>query len=407
MDRHLATAEWPRIVLHADMDAFYAAVEQRDDPKLRGKPILIGGSSGRGVVLTASYEARPFGVHSAMPMAIARRKCPQALIVPPRFERYQEVSAQIMAIFADFSPDVEALSLDEAFLEMTGAQHIFGDPESMARQVKARVREATQLTVSVGVSGTKYVAKVASDFGKPDGLVVVPQSRAQTWLAPLPVKRLWGAGPKTQARLAELGYETIGEIAQADPQTLEHQLGSIGRRFHELARAQDVRVVARERTSRSISADTTLEADVHRRADIVRHLRRSADTLGRRLRKKGYLAGGVRVKLKSSDFILTTRQSKLSDPTDVADALHRAGVKLLDEVDHAGPFRLVGLAVYDLVRGNAQIELFGDDGRQRRLEAAIDQAAARFGSDALQRATRLVDGLTRVAPTLDFLEEDD
>ncbi len=393
--------------MHADMDAFYAAVEQHDDPKLRGKPLLIGGRSGRGVVLTASYEARPFGVHSAMPMALARRKCPDALIVPPRFDRYQEISQQVMKIFADFSPDVEALSLDEAFLEMTGAEHIFGGPERMARQLKDRVRESTGLAVSVGVSGTKYVAKVASDVGKPDGLVVVPQHRAQAWLAPLPVSRLWGAGPKTQARLIELGYEKIGEIAAADVATLEHQLGRIGVRFHQLARAEDVRIVSRERASSSISADTTLERDVVLRADIVRHLRRSADTLGRRLRKKGVLAGGVRVKLKSNTFVLTTRQAKLNDPTDVADTLHRAGVALLDEFDDPGPFRLVGLAVYDLVRQSLQFDLFGDGARQRRLETAIDQAAARFGRDALLRATRLVDGLTRVAPTLDFLDEDD
>jgi DNA polymerase-4 len=253
---------WPRIIVHADMDAFYAAVEQHDDPRLRGRPILVGGRSNRGVVLTASYEARPFGVHSAMPMALARRRCPDALIVPPRFERYQAVSQQIMAVFADFSPDVEALSLDEAFLDMSGASHIFGEPATMGRTLKARVREATGLAVSVGVSGTKYVAKVASDFSKPDGLVVVPQDDARAWLAPLPVSRLWGAGPRTQARLDELGYETIGQIAATDPEVLERDLGAVGRRFHQLARAEDVRVVARTHTSKSISADATLEHDV-------------------------------------------------------------------------------------------------------------------------------------------------
>ncbi|NJN50421.1 MAG: DNA polymerase IV [Gammaproteobacteria bacterium] len=394
-------------MMHADMDAFYAAVEQHDDPSLRGKPLLIGGRSGRGVVLTASYEARPFGVHSAMPMALARRKCPDALIVPPRFERYQQVSRQVMEVFNDFSPSVEALSLDEAFLEMTGAEHIFGEPEEMGRRVRNAVREATGLAVSVGVSGTKYVAKVASDVGKPDGLVVVPQSQARAWLAPLPVKRLWGAGPKTQRRLHELGYETIGEIAETDPDVLVHQLGEIGRRFHELARAEDIRLVSGDRSSQSISADTTLEHDVHLRADIVRHLRRSADTLGRRLRSKGFLAGGVRVKLKSSGFVLTTRQAKLADPTDIADTLHRAAVQLLDGFDDAGPYRLVGLAVFNLVREANQFDLFNDGAKQRRLEAAIDQAAARFGADALLRATRLTDGLTRIAPTLDFLDEPD
>jgi DNA polymerase-4 len=397
---------WPRIVLHADMDAFYAAVEQRDDPRLRGRPVIVGGRSNRGVVLTASYEARPFGVHSAMPMALARRRCPGALIVPPRFDCYQEVSHQIMRIFADFSPDVEALSLDEAFLEMTGSGHIFGTPRAMAQQIKDRVREETNLAVSVGVSGTKYVAKVASDFGKPDGLLVVPQTEAQAWLAPLPVSRLWGAGPKTQTRLEALGYLTIGAIADADPRLLEQQFGVVGRRFHQLAHAHDVRIVARERRSSSISCDATLEQDVSGKAAIVRHLRRSADTLGRRLRRKRFSAGGVRVKLKSTSFVVSTRQRKLQEPTDVADTLHRVAVDLLPEFDDPGPFRLVGLAVYDLVRPAAQLDLFDDGARQRRLETAIDQAAERFGRDALLRATRLIDGLTRVAPTLDFLDED-
>jgi len=399
-------SRWPRVIIHADMDAFYAAVEQHDDPRLRGRPILIGGRSNRGVVLTASYEARPFRVHSAMPMALARRRCPDAVIVPPRFERYQEVSRQIMAVFADFSPDVEALSLDEAFLDMSGASHIFGEPATMARKLKARVRETTGLTVSVGVSGTKYVAKVASDFGKPDGLVVVAPDVARAWLAPLAVSRLWGAGPRTQARLAELGYGTIGQIAAADPEALEQQLGAVGRRFHQLARAEDPRTVARAHTSKSISADATLEHDVSLRADIERHLRRSADTIGRRLRRKGYVAGGVRVKLKTRDFVLSTRQRRLSDPTDVADALHRVAVALLDEFDERGPFRLVGLAAYDLLERPIQFELFGDHGRQRRLEAAIDRATERFGKDALLRATRLVDGMTRSAPTLDFLDDE-
>jgi nucleotidyltransferase/DNA polymerase involved in DNA repair len=197
---------WPRIVAHADMDAFYAAVEQLDDPALRGRPVLVGPRSNRGVVLTASYEARPFGVGSAMPMAKACRLCPNALIVPPRFDRYQEVSAAIMSVFCDFSPDVEALSLDEAFLDMTGTKHLFGDPQSIGRRLKEAVRDATGgLTASVGLSAPQYVAKVASASRKPDGLTVVPPEEARAWLAPLPVSRLWGAGPKTQARLHLLG----------------------------------------------------------------------------------------------------------------------------------------------------------------------------------------------------------
>ena len=404
---------WTRIVAHADMDAFYAAVEQLDDPSLRGRPILVGGRSNRGVVLTASYEARPYRVGSAMPMVEARRRCPEALIVPPRFERYQELSERIMAVFADFSPKVEALSLDEAFLEMSGAEHIFGDPASMGAQLKNAVFEATGgLTASVGLSGTKYVAKVASAYAKPDGLTVVPPERAQAWLAPLPVSRLWGAGPKTQKRLTDLGFETIGDIAGADPEFLDRSLGSAGAHFYELAHARDPRRVARRRGAKSIGSDRTLAHDVASRADIQIHLRRSADAVGRRLRRKGYLAGGIRVKLKTSDFQLLTRQRRLKDPTDVADVLYRASVDLLDEFGYRGPFRLVGLAAYELNREEqaAQEDLFeqGETKRQRRLEATIDALSDRFGAGAVQRARELENANgPRLAATLDFLDDDD
>src|SRR4249920_2137837 len=219
---------WPRIIAHADMDAFYAAIEQLDDPSLRGRPLLVGPLSAQGVVLTASYEARPYGVGSAMPMAKARRLCPNAVVIPPRFDRYQEVSATIMKVFSDFSPDVEALSLDEAFLDMTGSEQLFGDPQSIGRRLKTAIREATGgLTASVGLSATKYVAKVASACQKPDGLTVVPPREAKAWLAPLSVSWLWGAGPKTQARLHQLGMHTIADVAEADVQFLSAKLGSL------------------------------------------------------------------------------------------------------------------------------------------------------------------------------------
>ena len=237
---------WLRIIAHADMDAFYAAIEQRDDPSLRGRPLLVGPPSARGVVLTASYEARPYGVGSAMPMATARRMCPSAVIVPPRFDRYQEVSATIMKVFSDFSPDVEALSLDEAFLDMTGSEQLFGDPESIGRRLKAAVREVTGgLTASVGLSATKYVAKVASVCQKPDGLTVVRPEEAKAWLAPLAVSWLWGAGPKTQARLHQLGLHTIGDVARADPRLLSVRLGRASFTKHRI-RAYARRGCARE-----------------------------------------------------------------------------------------------------------------------------------------------------------------
>lgn len=400
---------WPRVIAHADMDAFYAAVEQLDDPSLRGKPVLVGPRSDRGVVLTASYEARPYGVGSAMPMAKARRMCPSAIIIPPRFDRYQEVSETIMRLFSNFSPDVEALSLDEAFLEMTGSEQLFGDPECIGSQLKAAIREATGgLTASVGLSATKYVAKVASACQKPDGLTVVRPEDAKAWLAPFPVSRLWGAGPKTQARLHQLGLRTIGDVAEADPLFLSAKLGSAGLHFHTLAQAEDPRPVIGRRTSKSIGSEHTLDKDVREKEDIKYHLRRSADTIGRRLRKKGYVAFGVGVKLKTADFQILTREHRLREPTDVAESLYSVGVDLLNHVNHPGPFRLVGMVAYDVVGIDdlVQLDLFSTSARRRRLEVAIDELVARFGTNVVHRADDLTKppGMT-LAPTLDFLDD--
>jgi DNA polymerase-4 len=390
------------------MDAFYAAIEQLDDPALRGRPILVGSPSNRGVVLTASYEARPYGVGSAMPMARARRLCPKALIIPPRFDRYQEVSRTIMRVFSNFSPDVEALSLDEAFLDMTGSEQLFGDPRCLGRRLKDAVREATGgLTASVGLSATKYVAKVASACQKPNGLTVVSPVEAKAWLAPLPVCWLWGAGPKTQARLYQMGLQTIGDVADIDPRVLFTKLGKVGLHFHALAHAEDPRPVIGRRSSKSIGSEHTLEKDISVKAEIKLHLRRSADVIGRRLRQKRYVAFGVGVKLKTTDFRILTRQRRLSAPTDVTERLYTIGGDLLDEFDHPGPFRLVGMAAYDLISINdrVQLDLFSTHARLRRLEVAIDDLAARFGPDVVHRANDLVQpSEMRLAPTLDFLD---
>ncbi|MCH8239738.1 MAG: DNA polymerase IV [Proteobacteria bacterium] len=403
-----ALSDWLRIVLHADMDAFYAAVEQLDDPSLRGKPVLVGSPGARGVVLTASYEARPFGVGSAMAMVKARRQCPDAIIVPPRFDRYQEVSKTIMDVFGDFSPDVEAISLDEAFLEMTGAEDLFGAPGVMGQKLKAAVREATGgLSVSVGASGTKYVAKVASAHRKPDGLTVVPPTDAKVWLAPLPVSRLWGAGRINEARLHRLGLMTIGDVATADPDWLSQKLGSAGRHFYALANAEDPRAVASRRASKSVGSERTLAKDVSDRQELKRHLRRSADDIGRRLRRKRIVAFGVRIKLKTTNFQLLTRQHLRQEPTDVAEQLYTDAAALLDAFKHPGPFRLVGMAAYDLAPAGetSQFDLFGSGSRWRKLETAIDELANRFGPNVLRRADEL--NRRRQSPNLDFLDDDD
>jgi DNA polymerase-4 len=331
------------------------------------------------------------------------------VIVPPRFDRYQEVSKTIMGVFANFSPEVEAISLDEAFLDMTGSEQLFGDPEFIGRRLKQAVREATGgLTASVGLSATKYVAKVASACQKPNGLTVVPPEDAKAWLAPLPVAWLWGVGPKTQSRLHQIGLQTIGEVANADPQFLSAKLGRAGLHFHALAQAEDPRQVIGRRASKSIGSERTLERDVCGKAEIRLCLRRSADAIGRRLRQNRYLALGVGIKLKTTNFQILTRQRRLSEPTDTTETLYSVAVDVLNEFDQPGPFRLVGMVAFDLVgiKDRVQLDLFSTSARQRRLEAAIDELAERFGTDVVCRANDLTQprgvGLT---PTLDFLDD--
>jgi DNA polymerase-4 len=294
---------------------------------------------------------------------------------------------------------------------MTGAEGVFGAPHEMGRQLKAAIREATGgLTASIGVSATKYVAKVASGFAKPDGLTIVPPGEAKAWLAPQPVSRLWGAGPKTQARLHELGLKSIGEVADADPGMLAERLGSAGAHFYALAHARDPRRVEHRRSSKSIGSERTLGKDVARREDIQLQLRRSADTVGRRLRANGYLAHGVRVKLKTSDFQILTRQRQLEPPTDTAETLYDEAVSLLREFGHPGPFRLIGLAAYDLSKGDdpMQLELFGAQAKRRGLEAAIDDLIARFDEGVVRRAKDLLEPAgRRMGATLDFLDDED
>ena len=384
--------DWPTIIAHADMDAFYAAIEQLDDPSLRGKPVLVGSPSKRGVVLTASYEARPYKVGSAMPMSEARRLCPHAAVVPPRFDRYQEVSRLIMGVFAEFSPSVEAISLDEAFLDLSGSEALLGLPHVIGKKLKERVRDVTGgLTVSVGISATKYVAKVASAHQKPNGLTIVQPENAQAWLAPLPVSRLWGVGAKTEKRLHALQLNTIGDVASAEPNWLVEELGQAGRKFYALAHATDPRPVQGQRSSKSIGCERTLREDVSDKNEIKKHLRLSAEELGRRLKQKRRVAFGVRVKLKTSRFQVLTRQLRRQHPTDVVDQIFGEACNILEAFDHPGPFRLVGLAVFDFAPADqkAQLDLFADGGRSRRLDVAVDDLRQRFGPSVLQRANNL------------------
>jgi DNA polymerase-4 len=381
--------DWPRIILHADMDAFFAAVEQLDNPDLRGKPVLVGGTGNRSVVSTASYEARPFGVGSAMPMVQARRRCPQAIVVPPNFPRYKEVSGQIMEVFRNMSPLVEPLSLDEAFVDMTGAQNLFGEHIDMAKHLKQRVVEASGgLTISVGVATTKFVAKVASDFQKPDGLTIVRPGEVHDFLWPMDVSRLWGVGPRTLEKLRTLGFRTIGDIAGAKEAFLTRRLGTLGTHIFNLAQGEDSRMVESEREAKSIGAETTLEQDIVGAEKIRKHLKRSAPRVAKSLRRKGLVAKGVRVKLKTKDFRLLTKQTPVNPPTDSAKVLLTTATALLQQFDLTEPMRLVGLAAFNLAADEdpAQGTLFVDEKneRQRRLEKTLDDLQNRFGNKVVK-----------------------
>ena len=392
------TSGWPRIILHADMDAFYAAVEQLDRPELRGKALLVGGTGPRGVVSTASYEARPFGVGSAMPMAVARRRCPHAIVLPPRFERYQAVSKVVMNTLGTFSPLVEPLSLDEAFVDMTGCEALFGSPIEMGEAVRSAVFEATGLTVSVGVSTTKYVAKVASDCRKPDGLTVVGPNEVTGFLHPLPIDRLWGVGPRTRSRLKARGLDTIGDVAATPLDNLERWFGGLGAHIDALARGHDDRAVIPERDAKSIGSENTLDADIVGEAAIRPWLLRAADTVARRLRAEGLAARGVRVKLRTADFRLHTRQAVLAGTTHATRPIVEVAESLLHEFDLEVPVRLVGVAAFELEEAGVgevrQLDLFHAPNAEydERLDRTLDVVHERFGEGALTRARHLDPG---------------
>ena len=373
------------------MDAFFASVEALDDPSLRGKALLVGGPSRRGVVTAASYEARPFGVHSAMPMAEARSRCPHAIVRPPRHERYQEVSAQVFAIFHRFTPLVEGLSVDEAFLDVTESRALFGDGESIARQIRAAVRGELGLTVSAGVARSKFVAKIASDMDKPDGLTLVPPDVA-AFLAPLPIERMWGVGKKTAPRLHAAGYRTFDDLARAEPRRLERLLGSWGLSISTLARGEDERIVEPNVLAKSVGAEETYEDDLTTREAIERTLLSHAQRVAQRLTRSENTGRVVQVKLKYADFTVRTRRMALPEAVSDTDSIYRTARELLDRFDLDGArVRLTGVSVGELMDGPAPPTLFPDAQRERsqKLEKVVAAAADRFGAAGIIRAELL------------------
>ena len=377
----------PRAIIHVDMDAFYASVEQRDNPALKGKPVIVGGHLRRGVVLAASYEVRPYGVRSAIPMARAVKLAPHAIVVPPRFSAYSEASDRVFAIFESVTPLVEPISLDEAFLDVTGSRALFGAPADIARRLRARIAAELSLPASAGIAASKFVAKVASDLAKPNGQREVPADRTKEFLAPLPVSRLWGVGPRTDEILSGLGLRTIGQIAQRDPEWLEGRLGSGGRHLWELSQGIDPREVVPDRDAKSMGAEDTFEEDLDDLEALKPHLHSQALRVGRRLRRAGVKARVVQLKVKMADFEVLTRRATLATPTDDGQQLYREALSLMQRVPREKAVRLTGVSAQDLALGPGQLSLFNRGPKRRDLlNKALDRIADRFGSRAVTTA---------------------
>ena len=384
-----------RTILHVDMDAFYASVEQLDDPALRGRPVIVGGRpEQRGVVSAASYEARAFGVHSAMPSVTAHRLCPNGVFLPVRMPRYAELSRDIHAVFEHYTPLVEPLSLDEAYLDVTASRRLFGTGEQIGRTIKRRIRDEIGLVASVGVATNKFLAKLASDLDKPDGLVVIPPDEAERLLAPLPVSRLWGVGTATQEALARHGITTIGQLQPIAPEVLATWFGRVGTGLADLAHGRDESPVVPDAEAKSLSAETTFAQDVADVDVLHRWLLDLTDHVARRLRRHRRRARTVQIKIRYGDFRTLTRAQTLAEPTDITDVVWANVRELFDRrIDLSrGAVRLVGVGVSGLGEpGPTQRTLF-DTGRHDKLhqvDEAADAIRDKFGDDAVQRGALL------------------
>ena len=379
----------PRTILHVDLDAFYASVEILANPALQGKPVLVGGTGPRGVVAAASYEARKFGIHSAMPMARARRLCPQAVILPPRFDAYQAASRSVFEIFRSFTPLVEPISLDEAFLDVTGSVRLFGPGPEIGAAIRIRVRAETGLAASVGVSSSKLLAKLASDEAKPDGLFVVEPGRELEYLHPLPAGRLWGVGPATLRRLERYGVETVGDLAALPEASLIDALGRAnGAHLHRLAHGQDDRPVEPDRETKSIGAEETFPKDVYDPEVLRREVFKLAEKAGSRLRGSGLAGRTVTLKVRYADFRTITRSHTVPETVSTDADIARVSQQLLARLDNDLGIRLLGVSVHNLTTTPAhQEELpWGDEPTSppgEAMQAAVDALRARFGDDAL------------------------
>ncbi|WP_240183679.1 DNA polymerase IV [Leifsonia aquatica] len=407
-DRRVTTADVDdsaATVLHVDMDAFFASVELLDRPDARGKPAIVGHAGGRGVVTSATYEARRFGVRSAMPMSQALRLCPTAIILPPHYQKYTEYSARVMEIFHEVTPLVEPLSIDEAFLDVAGARRLLGSPRRIAELIRSRVQEETGLTCSVGVAGTKFMAKLASGRAKPDGLLVIPPAETIAYLRPLPVGALWGVGASTQASLERMGMRTVADLADAPMAVLQRAVGDAGaRRLHDLANGRDARRVVTESREKSVGHENTFSADVDDPDILRRELLRLSGRVGERLRTHGLEGRTVAIKVRFSDFPTITRSRTLAEPTNVGRRLFEEAWQIFEALDldvRTTPIRLIGVRAEQLLdAGGDALALWDPDEEWRETERALDAVSARFGRGmigpaSLVRRTREADDEAR------------
>ncbi len=382
-----------RSILHVDMDAFYASVEQRDKPELRGKPVVVGGTANRGVVAAASYEARTFGIRSAMPIAEALRRCPGLCRVKPRMSHYKSISDQIFAVFREFTPAVEGLSLDEAFLDVTASVALFGAPEKIAKAVKKRILEETQLRASVGVAENKLVAKIASDLDKPDGLAVVLPEHYESRLDPLPAAVIPGIGRETLKRLSAAGITTVRELRTAGDRTLEPIFGRYTQKTRDRASGIDTRQVVSSRAEKSISAEETYDKDLDSRKQMDRELLRLTERTTARLRKANLAANTVQIKIRQSDFTTQTRQRKVTPPANSTDQIYAVARDLLQTWLARNPdarIRLLGVGGSELAPAQ-QLDLFSAIAEETSapIDRTVDEIRDRFGNTALGRARTL------------------
>ncbi len=383
------------MILHVDMDAFYASVEERDRPDLVGKPVIVGGTpEGRGVVAAANYEARKYGVHSAMPATTALRLCPHAVVLTPRMDHYAQVSHQIREVLGRFTPLLEPLSLDEAFLDVTGSAALFGPATAIGRRIKQQIRDDLKLTASVGIAANKVLAKIASDIGKPDGFVVVEPGTEQAFLDPLPVGRLWGVGRVTGREFERLGIETIGQLRKRSAEILTERFGRHGSHLWQLAHGIDLRPVVPDREAKSISNETTFATDITDMHVLRCWLLQLTEQVAARLRKQELRAATVQIKVRYNDFHTITRARTLPQPTDVTQEIWASAARLLTErlPDRPLRIRLLGAGVTGLsAAGPRQGTLFADSEHEShaRVDQVVDSIRERFGRDAVNRATNL------------------